>query len=214
MEMHESMTIIKRISQKNADKIHLLFQSIFSGWLIGLGALAMFSVSNRILGSLLFSIGITLVMIFKSKLYTGYIPSLSNENKIKENLLNIPLCIIGNILGTELLALYCYGSKYTEATMRATQIIQGKENLLSGLLSGISCGIVIGLIVLNRHKILKWILTPLLIMTFILSGMEHCVADAFYMGLSNVWKPMFLIAVIIGNTIGGYLVGKIIPQKK
>lgn len=205
---------MSEIREKITNKIHLLFQSIFSGWLIGLGALAMFSISNRMLGACLFSIGIILVMLFQSKLYTGYVPTLSRDNKIKDNLWNIPLCLTGNFIGTELLALCCYGSKYNDAIMRATGIIEGKDNLIAGLLSGVSCGIIIGLIVLNPHKVFKWILTPILIMTFILSGMEHCVADAFYMGLSGQWKPLFLLMVIIGNTIGGYLIGKIISMKK
>lgn len=195
------------------NKLYFLFRSILAGWVIGLGSLASFSTSNRMLGAALFSIGILLVMLFGFNLYTGYIPKLSQEKQIKINVWNIPICLCGNIIGTQSLALCCYGSKYNEAVIRATELVANKNNLFAGLLSGVSCGIVIGLIVLNSHKTLKWIMTPLLIMTFILSGMEHCIADAFYMGLSRQWKPLFLLMVIIGNTIGGYIIGKTTVKK-
>ena len=43
---------------------------------------------------------------------------------------------------------------------------------------------------------------------FILSGFEHSIADMFYFGASGIFSlsvALFMLAVVIGNSLGGML---------
>ena len=43
---------------------------------------------------------------------------------------------------------------------------------------------------------------------FILSGFEHSIADMFYLGASGIFSlnaALFMLAVVIGNSLGGML---------
>ena len=53
------------------------------------------------------------------------------------------------------------------------------------------------------------VISKALIASFILTKMEHCVADVFYMTVCCEFNLPFLIIVIIGNLLGGFLIGKL-----
>ena len=76
------------------------------------------------------------------------------------------------------------------------------------------CGILIQLAVDLKKK--DPISTILCIMTFILCGFEHCVANVFYFVCgANHWLAMpYLILYILGNSLGGVFLKHLIQRSQ
>ena len=72
------------------------------------------------------------------------------------------------------------------------------------LADGFGCGALIYLAVELYRKTKNFIPVIICVMAFILSGTEHCIADAFYLGASILSAKAFgyLGLAIIGNSLG------------
>jgi len=72
------------------------------------------------------------------------------------------------------------------------------------LADGFGCGALIYLAVELYRKTKSFIPVIICVMAFILSGTEHSIADAFYLGASILsWKAFgYLGLVIVGNSLG------------
>lgn len=184
--------------------VKLFLLSIFAGLSISLGASFYLIIPNNYSAAAAFSLGIILVMAFEFKLFTGVIPKQFQLNQsVFENI----TIYCGNIIGTWLFALLCQSSsKYSQIYTAAARIISLKTDIPKVCIAAIGCGIIIGLIVNIKIAQLKYILSIPLIMIFILLGFEHCIADNFYMLVSNQFNPLILLAVTVGNIIGGLFV--------
>ena len=62
-----------RYFKKFKDSLDFLIKGIYAGFMIGVGAIAFLSVSDKVLGSFLFSIGLLTVCMYGMNLYTGKI---------------------------------------------------------------------------------------------------------------------------------------------
>ena len=82
------------------EKVKVLLGAILAGFSIGLGGFIFLSVDNKIIGSLLFSIGLFLVLTLNLNLFTGKICYLG----AKSSLLDFLLIWVGNFIGTYSLA--------------------------------------------------------------------------------------------------------------
>ena len=84
-----------------------------------------------------------------------------------------------------------------------------EKNFIRVFVDSIFCGILIYLAV-NIYKEHKSIIGIFIcIPVFILSGFEHCIADAFYFSLTDCLIPLksliFTSIVIFGNSVGGLI---------
>ncbi len=72
------------------------------------------------------------------------------------------------------------------------------------LFDGFGCGALIYLAVELYRRTKNFIPVIICVMAFILSGTEHCIADAFYLGASQLsWKAFgYLWLAVAGNSIG------------
>lgn len=182
----------------------LFILSVFAGISISLGALFYLIIPNNYMAAAAFSLGIILVMAFNFKLFTGVIPKQFQLNQtLTENI----IVYFGNIAGTWLMSILAQSSsKYFQVYTAAEAIISRKTNTPRVLIAAIGCGIIIGFIVNIKIEHLKYILSIPLIMIFILLGFEHCIADNFYMLVSNQFQPNILLVATMGNIIGGLFV--------
>lgn len=157
----------------------LVSKSTLAGLLISLGATAFLTVDNKIVGALLFSIGLTAVILLEANLYTGKIGYVNSKAK----LISAALILIQNLLVALVCGLIFYSTKNN-----------GCENLWLNkltkswhefLFDSIGCGICIYLSVELYKKTGSIFVIVLGVLVFILSGFEHCIADIFYLSASK-----------------------------
>lgn len=181
----------------------LVSKSTLAGLLISLGATAFLTVDNKIVGALLFSIGLTAVILLEANLYTGKIGYVNSKAK----LISAALILIQNLLVALVCGLIFYSTKNN-----------GCENLWLNkltkswyefLFDSIGCGICIYLSVELYKKTGSIFVIVLGVLVFILSGFEHCIADIFYLSASmsfDLKSILYILIAIIGNSIGSLLI--------
>lgn len=85
----------------------LISKSTLAGLLISLGATAFLTADNKIVGALLFSIGLTAVILLEANLYTGKIGYVNNKMK----LVDAAVILILNLLAASICGLIFYSAK-------------------------------------------------------------------------------------------------------
>ena len=179
-----------------------LYSSMLSGVLIGCGCLIYMSSANPVVGSCLFSFGLITIVLRGYLLYTGKIGYAWD----KEILKMIPIIIIGNLLGSTLLA--CIVP--IDSVLVAKSIALTEPKLLKPLgqllFDSVGCGAMMYLAV-DGYKIKNNLLLLIFpVMIFILCGFEHSIADMLYLGcagkLYTIAGFKFIFLVALGNAIG------------
>ena len=150
-----------------------------------------------VIGALLFSLGLFSVIAFGFDLYTGKV----SDRKWAFKPARLFLCLTFNLVGCLFMALLSIGL-YKEGFRDAARLaIEAKylRSPLAILVSSIICGMLISIAVKSNNE------TMILfsVMTFILSGAEHCIADAYLMFAAMEVNIPFLVIVILGNYLGG-----------
>ena len=191
-----------------------LILSIYSGLCIGLGGTAYLSCDNKVLGSFLFGLGLFTILNFSFNLFTGKVGYFVNNKPSYWGFLGIVW--LGNFIGTFLFARMIAVTRYgaaLQAKASALCLVKDGDSIVSLLILGIFCGMLM-FIAADGYKSIenqvgKVVVVFLPVMVFILSGFEHCIADMFYFSLASDFSlTMFkaLIAITIGNSIGGGLI--------
>ena len=217
--------------------------SIMAGFLIALAGYAStmvsFSVKNislsKCLSALIFPMGLILVILLKTELFTGnsllVIPLINKKINIKSLLINWLLVYIGNFIGSVLLSLLIYrsGSLTNEALVNAFINIANKKvsyNFINLLILGTLCNMLVCtavfLGVTHKNTIEKIFVIFIPIFLFVLLGFEHSVANMFYLSIGALLGKINFINLIIhnllpvtlGNIIGGILIGLIFNYTK
>lgn len=192
------------------------FNAVLGGMMIGIGGCVSLSCGNKYIGALLFSLGLFAIIQFGFGLYTGkvgYIPL-----RKPRYLLECLFTLLGNAVGTYIdAALLGQTRIYAEIREKALSSVSAKldDNYLSAFILAVFCGLLMFLAVDNARiskenggHIEKTFGTTLCIMTFIICGFNHCIADMFYLFLINhiADAAVYLPVVIVGNSLGGMLV--------
>jgi len=252
-EIAES-TINIGIKKANNSTINMLILGIFAGLYISFGGQADITIMQtfskidtglaKFLGAAVFPIGLFLVLVAGAELFTGnclMTMALSDKKiTLKQMLRNWVIVYIGNFIGAVILAAalvyvgaYKAGSPMTET---AFSIAAGKmsASVPQIIVKAILCNILVCLAVwmsfgaqdIASKAIAIWF--P--VMTFVMVGFEHSIANMFFLPLAKFagydisWGQMILHNIIpatIGNIIGGaiivallYYVVYIVPQRK
>ena len=180
-----------------------LVDSILAGVCISLGGMVFLKVGG-VMGAILFSFGLITVICYKLKLYTG----VSGFVRTKQDFAELPLVIIGNIVGCFGVAL-CAREASPDVVATAQGLLEARlgKNLLQVGLLAMGCGFVMTTVVTFARQG-QWL--PLLfgIPLFILCGFYHSIADAFYItttcGVSDYTWPVAALYVmeLVGNFVG------------
>ncbi len=188
-------------------------KGIYAGIMIGIGGTIYLSMSSKVLGAIFFSIGLMMICIFNMNLYTGKIGYIINNKK--SYLLELLLSLLGNFIGTYLVAFLIRNTRYAylSETAREISMIKINDSIISILILAIFCGILMFLAVDNYKKnksdFAKYLGIFMCVIVFILSGFEHCIANMFYFSLGSVWSTKslwYILIMIIGNSIGAILI--------
>lgn len=191
-----------------------LVKSIIAGVMIGIGGTVYLSVENKVVGSVLFAIGIFAIVVYGFNLYTGkigYLVTNFNFKYIKE----LVITLVGNFIGTFFVGFILrYTRIYSLISEKAKALVDIKldDNIISILILSFFCGILMYFAV-NSYKELKdvgrYIAIFLGVIVFILCGFEHCVANMYYFSVSSSWCLngfLYLLIMILGNSLGGMLI--------
>ena len=194
--------------------IEILIKSILAGIMIGIGGTIYLSLDNKIVGSILFAIGLFIIVVYSFNLYTGKIGYLIN-NFNKKYIRELIITLIGNLIGTLFVGFTLkYTRIYTMISEKAKTLADIKLNdtLISILILSFFCGILMYLAV-NTYKevkdIGKYLAVFLGVIVFILCGFEHCIANMYYFSVSSTWglnTLLYLLVMILGNSLGGILI--------
>ena len=202
--------------------LQLFIKAILAGFTIGLGGLVYLIVvaagAPKILGALLFAVGLFVVCTRGFALFTGKVCYLF-ENK-PSYLLDLLIIWVGNLVGAMILGGIV---NLTEigASVKASEValslasakIYASPVALFAL--GILCNIFIFIAVDGYakipHQVGKYLAILFGVVCFIMAGTEHCIADQFYFCVSKVLyiKPLESLGTLgiitLGNAVGGVL---------
>lgn len=170
--------------------------SILAGFAIAMGGWAYLMAPNPIVGAIIFACGLLSVRLYKLNLYTGKAQYIGTG---KYPWYFYLFTLIGNFIGVALIAGISYG--VVREPVAAIAAAKASQNFIVSMARGVGCGMLMSLATFEKTPL--WI-TVLCVATFILGGMNHCVADFYYLlcGLTFSWN---LIATIIGNTLGALI---------
>ena len=184
--------------------LNLITKSILAGLLISLAGIVYLNCSDKIVGSLLFSLGLISVILLEANLFTGKIGYVNSKRSILDSL----LMLVFNLVAAAIVGLiYRCGSDAAAQVAESKLLMFSETWWLTGL-KAIGCGVAIYLAVEGYKKSKSLIPVILGVMVFILAGWNHCIADCFYMaaGSSSALAIPYLLVVIVGNSIGSLLI--------
>lgn len=194
-------------------KLKVFAYAVLAGISIGIGATALLSVENRVVGTALFTVGLFCVCTFGFNLFTGKVCYVFERDKAYA--LDLPIIWVGNLVGTLLLAALEHGTRLGPTlTAKAAALCEARVNdtLFSLFLLGIFCNILIFIAVDCYGKVNnpvgKYLALFFGVMIFILVGSEHSVADMFYFSVAKLWNGdtfLRIIAISLGNAVGGVI---------
>lgn len=185
--------------------------AVLAGAAIAIGGTIYLSLDNKIVGAMLFTVGLFAVCVNGFNLFTGKVAYVfDNKPRYLLFLLN---CWVGNLLGAwlvaALLSLTRVGAALTEKAAGLCDV-KLADSALSVFLLGIFCNMLVCLAVdgfrFNQHELGKYIGLFLGVSVFILCGFEHCVANMFYFSMGGAWSVhtfIWLLLMTAGNAVGG-----------
>ena len=177
--------------------------SIMSGLMIGFGGIVFLMCTNRIVGATLFSFGLLTIICQGFALYTGRIGYFRTYGA-----LSLLITIAGNFVGTFIMA---KAFQLTRHTVDIATVVTPKlqDSSLSVFLLSIGCGAVMYLAVDSYRKSKSWLFVILPIIIFILSGLEHSIANMFYISLADAWgwdALRITLIALVGNGVGSWII--------
>lgn len=192
-----------------------------SGVMIGVGGTAfLLSVDRygewgKLIGSLMFSLGILAIVMFEMKLFTGLISDMPEMGA--KNWWKLPVCFLGNMLGVLFAAVLVYYSTLSDKVVpQAEALMLPKLNAelwyVKALSSAIFCGFLITLSIgavkyAPRKGLSTTVGVTFPIIVFAFCGFDHSVANTlyfFFIGFSGK-AVVYVLICVLGNILGGVI---------
>lgn len=176
--------------------------SLLSGILVGLGVVINTQTYNPYIGAMLFSIALLVIIKCNLLLYTGKIGFIKMI-PIKKLL----FVLLGNLIGVMIPILIAINKDGFYQQLIDISNTKFSNNIFELFLYGLMCGALMFIAVHCKENII----TVFCIMTFILSGYEHCIADFPCLLINfNIENLVKFIFIILGNSIGSIITYRLI----
>ena len=183
--------------------------SFAAGVFIGIGGSVFLSCDVKYVGAVLFAVALLTICNLRLYLFTGKIGYLAISHT-KADVLDVVVTLLGNFAGTLFSGLLVSYAK--PALMeKAAQSCSAKLALapLPTLVLAFFCGILMyTAVAIYKEQKSVWGIF-FCVPVFILSGFEHSIADMFYLFTARIFTAeafVFLLIVILGNTLGGMFI--------
>ncbi|MDE6566281.1 MAG: formate/nitrite transporter family protein [Lachnospiraceae bacterium] len=191
---------------KTKKQVFLMFmKAVYAGIAISIGGIIYLSIENKIIASLMFSFGLSTVVIQGYNLYTGKIGFVKDVKELPDML----LFIVGNYIGTFLMAVLANAASLNIDSRKLAEAKLSKGPMQIFLLA-FFCGVMMYLAIDNYQKSKNFLFVIAPVMIFILSGFEHSVADMFYLNLAqsfNLKTFAYIGLMLLGNGVGAKVYG-------
>lgn len=194
-----------------------ILSGISAGILISIGGSVFLACDNKYVGAVMFSVALLCICLKGYSLYTGKIGFIPEKHD-KEAFSVLLLGLLGNLIGTVACG---YAIRYALPALGDTAekicSLKLEQALPQTLIRGLFCGVLMYLAVSifrDRQKVIGILFC---IPVFILAGFEHSVADMFYFAASGIVSLkafVFIMMVVLGNTIGGMLLPVLMKAEK
>ncbi len=179
---------------------------ILAGLCVSVGGCVFLGCEDRAVGAVLFSVALLIICYFGFSLYTGKIGYIV-ENHSWRDIAALFAGLAGNLVGCAAFGLRTRAGIPSSA-LRAGEVAAAKltQTVPEALIRAFFCGVLMyaAVWIFKSRGTALGILVC--IPTFILSGFEHSIADAFYLSAaaSFGWRSIcYLLLIIVGNTLGG-----------
>ncbi len=183
-----------------------IVDGIKAGIMISIGGSVFLACESKAVGAVLFTVALLAICLKGYNLYTGkicYMPE-NHCNEAKKQLFG---GLLGNAASTIPIGfLISYANPAIFEAAKKVCEAKLSQDPLQTLIRAVFCGVLIYIAVSTYREKNTIAGIVFCIPVFILSGFEHSIANMFYfgaagnLGLSTV---IYLIIVIIGNSIGG-----------
>ncbi len=188
--------------------IKKVLSGVSAGILISLGGAVYLAAENKVVGAVLFTVALLCICLKGYSLFTGKVVYMLQKHG-KEEWAVLLWGLLGNLIATLLCGLAVrYAVPASGAAAEAMVAAKLSQAPLQTLLRGMFCGALIYLAV-NTYRDKNTIAGIVFcIPVFILSGFEHSIADMFYFAAAGVFSGralVFLLLVLLGNSLGGML---------
>lgn len=190
---------------------NMFLLAVCAGLSIAIGGCIYLTLENKIIGSLLFTVGLYTIVLNGLFLYTGKIGYFATTKEKKPYLILLLATWTGNLVGTALGALALRATRVNEIVETAKAICEVKlaDNIISIFILSIFCGALMYIAVDGYKEKGNPTILFLCVSVFILCGFEHCIANMFYFSLAGAWSVKavgYLIVMTLGNSVGGMLI--------
>lgn len=192
------------------EKMTLFCRALLAGIMIGIGDIVNAMCENKMMGALLFGLGLLCILHNGFYLYTGKIGLVWIAPDKKKEIGNLIFGIICNILGVMLVVqLYiCANRTFAEKVAETTRTLSAQD-ALSCFLGAIFCGVLMTVAAVSyrrENEVAETVITLFCVMVFILAGFKHCIANAMMLLYVDCNYVNYL-AMIGGNTVGSLCYG-------
>lgn len=189
----------------------VFMQAVVAGIVIGIGGTVYLSLENRVIGAVLFSIGLYAIVLNSLYLYTGKVGYLAGTKDKKAYGVLLIFTWLGNLVGTAIAAAGILLTRIAGIRKTAEEICKVKfaDTPVSILILSIFCGMLMYVAVDGFREKENPLLLLFCVSVFILCGFEHCIANMFYFSLAGVWSMKavgYLLIITFGNSIGGMVI--------
>lgn len=190
---------------------NIFCKAVLAGIAIAIGGIIYLSVENKIIGALLFTVGLYAIVLNGLFLYTGKVGYLVVEKDKKEYLLILLTTWLGNLVGTAIGAVAFLNTRQAHIAQNVKSICDAKLNdtPLSIFILAVFCGLLMYIAVDGFKEKGNPIILFMGVSVFILCGFEHCIANMFYFSLAQAWSGkavLYLLIMTLGNSVGGILI--------
>lgn len=196
--------------------LNKILSGVSAGVLISIGGSVFLACDNKYVGAIMFSVALLCICLKGYSLYTGKIGFIPEKHD-KEAFSVLLLGLLGNLIGTVICG---YAIRYALPALGDTAekicTLKLEQSFPQTVIRGIFCGVLMYLAVSIFRDKQKVIGILFCIPVFILAGFEHSIADMFYFaasGIVSVSAFVFIVAVILGNTVGGMLLPVLMRTK-
>lgn len=188
----------------------IFLKAAAAGITIGIGGAVYLTLENRVIGAVLFGVGLYTIVLNGLFLYTGKVGYLISAKDKKAYILQLIFTWLGNFAGTALAAAAISATRIRNLRRTAEVICKTKlaDTPHSILILAVFCGILMYVAVDGFREKGNPLILFFCVTVFILCGFEHCIANMFYFSLTGAWSlraVIYLLLMTLGNSVGGIL---------
>lgn len=188
----------------------IFLKAVAAGITIGIGGAVYLTLENRVIGAVLFGVGLYTIVLNGLFLYTGKVGDLISAKDKKAYILQLIFTWLGNFAGTALAAAAISATRIRNLRRTAEVICKTKlaDTPHSILILAVFCGILMYAAVDGFREKGNPLILFFCVTVFILCGFEHCIANMFYFSLAGAWSlraVIYLLLMTLGNSVGGIL---------